>query len=73
MLSNTCPIYLEGMKKIHLSVEEISAEMDVQGFAEDHKELMRDAVLPQFVPHAYMVRGQRGEEWGEELGDIERL
>ena len=44
------------MKKIHLSAEEISAEMDVQGFAEDHKDLMQEAVLPQFVPHAFMVR-----------------
>lgn len=46
------------MKKIHLSVEEISAEMDVQGFAEDHKDLMQEAVLPQFVPHAFMVSTQ---------------
>ena len=44
------------MQKIYLSVEEISAEMDVQGFAEDHKDLMQEAVLPQFVPHAFMVR-----------------
>ena len=56
ILSNTCPIYLSGMQYITLSLEEISAEMDIEGFAQKHQELMKDTDLPEFEFHPFMVR-----------------
>lgn len=51
ILSNTCPMYLSGMQYITLSLEEISAEIDLEGFAQKHKELMQEVHLPEFEMH----------------------
>ena len=49
-------MYLSGMQYITLSLEEISAEIDLEGFAQKHKELMQEVHLPEFEMHPCRVR-----------------
>lgn len=50
-LSNTAPVYLESMKKIILSIDEIDASSDIESFVSSQTQLTEKLVPPVFEQH----------------------
>ncbi len=50
-LSNTAPVYLEGMSKIVLSIDEIDASSDIDSFVESQAQLLEKLTPPAFEQH----------------------
>ncbi|CAI8051179.1 hypothetical protein GBAR_LOCUS28035, partial [Geodia barretti] len=64
-LSNTAPVYLEGMQRIQMSVEKIDAVSDIKWFVNEHTSFQMTPQPPQLEKHSF-VRDGEGE--GRENG-----
>lgn len=54
VLSNTAPVYLEGVQRIYLSVDTIDGVSDIDFFVNEHSEFHTAPQPPQLEKHSFV-------------------